>query len=76
MACPSPVTERSASFRLRFRFVRGEAAWVHDHRGPYRWASRVRVSGCARAAFRCIFGVICMVFNGFCCFLLVRACFL
>ena len=48
-ACPTPVTGRSASFRLRFRFVRavrgvraGEAklrgsAWVD--RCPYRWAS-------------------------------------
>ena len=25
---------------------------------PYRWASRVRVSGCVRAAFRFIFAVI------------------
>ena len=40
-ACPTPVTRRSASFRLRFRFVCAVVG-----RYPYRWASRVLGSMC------------------------------
>ena len=51
---------------------RGEAAWAHADRYPYRWASRVRVSGCCvvsfRAPFRLVFVHRRMGFNTFCCF--------
>ena len=40
----------SSSFSCRASRAcgRGEAAWAHVDRYPYRWASRARVSGCFR----------------------------
>ena len=56
-----PETGRSASFRLRFRFVScvraGEAKLRGRVRGrhPQRWASRVLVSSSLRAGWRPFF---------------------
>ena len=58
---------------------RGEAAWAHADRYPYRWASRVRVSRLlrvVRAPFRLVFVHRRMGFNTFCCFPCSFACFL
>ena len=58
---------------------RGEAAWAHTDRYPYRWAFRVRVSGCVpclRASFRLVFVHRRMGFNTFFCFPCPFACFL
>ena len=84
-ACPTPVTGRSASFRLRFRFVR---AWRACGRGEAAWVCVGRLLSLSLGLLGASFHVLCRRLGGdflctgawvllaFVCFFLCRASFI